>query len=414
MVNYLYTGIIERPKDYELFDQLLAYYDLEPNYTLDRQDLKIIRKANVVPEPEKIHSNPDGLKREIKQEKEDKSMCEIHDAANNVPSQIDDVNEGIGYDTRIKQELGDEEYFTMNNDGVGNDVVKDAYIKKGKSNKKEQRVINILPKIPDQMEMEIQGEKDLNLDKNIEIQEDTDTIATKHDYSENDLYASSDDEDFISDYKISEEIKRKEVENAITNMDTTKSILEGQERIRGMEKEFIKWRRNHSCHDCKDGFSDFKNLIDHFYKTKGYKEYKEDNEHEETIVESDYHDYRYYGSKKKKKKYLKLIYTCDVCGKVCKYKSEFNTHMRTHTGEMVGSCRICRKSFNTYCYLRAHIAQHTMGTCYFIIQETSNALVIKKKTFWFWGQKKNPDKRMIDKWEKKKCDQNCNFENGKF
>ncbi len=115
LVNYLYTGILERPEDCSLLDKLLAKYDLKPHYTPDHEDLKVIGKVNKDHKAENVCSTSvhfSDLKSEIKQEKEDHSgednpISEICDVVlNNDLLMHVETHEGIG-DGSVKQEMND-------------------------------------------------------------------------------------------------------------------------------------------------------------------------------------------------------------------------------------------------------------------------------------------------------------------
>lgn len=93
---------------------------------------------------------------------------------------------------------------------------------------------------------------------------------------------------------------------------------------------------------------------------------------------------------KKKKQIDKKVrvrkdYDCQQCGKSCKTSSNYNTHMRKHTGERPYFCGICGLGFKQIPHLRGHIRTHTgekpysCPNCNASFAQTSRLNIHKKK-----------------------------------
>ncbi len=61
----------------------------------------------------------------------------------------------------------------------------------------------------------------------------------------------------------------------------------------------------------------------------------------------------------RKKHSGELLYSCSVCQKSFRFKHYLTVHMRTHTGEKPFSCDTCHKSFSEKSSLTSHVRTHT-------------------------------------------------------
>ena len=230
MINYLYTGVMEKPHNTQntLFEQLLAEYDLMPEYTVNPKDLELIGKVHEAKVPKKAPSTLDQagiLKREkeIKPEMDTECATEGHatygvNKGNDAPGELhNDIEDRAYYyksDHKIKREIEyTVEDHSMSDEDSSDDTLND--LDADKDYKGKHVLHNNTPK--------------QNNDK-----EGGDNKR----FSEWDEWMEwgSDDEDWM-------------------------------ER---MEKEFAEWKKNHSCDFC-DGLDDITKLMDHFYEMKGYE-----------------------------------------------------------------------------------------------------------------------------------------------
>ncbi len=418
IVNYLYTGVMEKPpkNEYGLFEQLLDEYGLLPHYTTNPEDLEIIGKVQVarepqkttftndfcigkvqvVREPQKLTSAPKQtanilevkLKTEIKQETMDIDYAtegpSLYDTDNgvNVPKQRhdsfdnDDAHEMEytfnNYSTHDDKKGGHERAYdgmdcdtldhASTNPNVANvndipghndvDNSKGSGEHQGMSEEKDEWSMMCVPKMV----------PDLNLDKINKMKQEIKAGGTIPEYSKRKMSAYQLAYDDIDGNEIKNEVEYIIVENP-KNMDTDKCDVlnnDSEEKydskdttnkeinrdnnddadwILSMEKEFVEWREEHTCHLCDKGWDDFTKLMDHFYQLKGYET-------------------RSYKPKEQKEK---GPYPCRECGKVFAREDYLVAHMRIHTGEMIVSCRICRRSFNQLGTLKYHLQIHNPG-----------------------------------------------------
>lgn len=52
-------------------------------------------------------------------------------------------------------------------------------------------------------------------------------------------------------------------------------------------------------------------------------------------------------------------YCCEVCNKMFPIKSNYDSHMRRHTGDKKFECHLCQKKFTDKCVLQRHMRTHT-------------------------------------------------------
>ncbi len=306
MINYLYTGIMEKPQysECELFEQLLAEYDLMPNYTLNPKDLEIIGKVHKMKEAEQMKST---LHQNIKPEVIDTIETKNYNSMEDYPN---DANKGI-IGVKIKQEMDysielncanevndgnhagtadqameydKHELITdvdhnehLDRDGTVDDTFKKRkkrqdwsmicvpkmgptkrkFLSNGpkviSANKRQlsgtKSKYQIMPGFHKKVDTQIKSEP-LDPDENIEINKNVETTET---FNAN---ICEDIDDGLGDPKTLKDIMRDSM---------------GDEYVLGMEWGFTRWRKHHSCDDCKDGFADFKKLIQHYHEWKRYE-----------------------------------------------------------------------------------------------------------------------------------------------
>ncbi len=304
MINYLYTGIMEKPQDSEceIFEKLLAEYDLIPNYTLNPRELEIIGKVHKVKQAEELNSTlHQTVKPEVMDTIETKNYTIEDDYPNNANNGIigfkikqemdyrvelncpDEVNDKniLGTDQAMKYDKHELDTDVDHNEHLDRDGTVDDLFKKRKkrqdwsmicvpkmgptkrkflssgpkvisANKRQlsgtKSKYQIMPDFHKKVDTEIKSEP-LDPDENIEKNENVENRET--------VNANSEDiDDGLGDPKTLKEIMRD---------------IMGDEYVLGMEWGFTRWRKQHSCGDCKDGFADFTKLIQHYHEWKRYE-----------------------------------------------------------------------------------------------------------------------------------------------
>ena len=123
-----------------------------------------------------------------------------------------------------------------------------------------------------------------------------DNLNDKDDMKDKDCYEHTDDLDDDEEEEVDED-------SISDSDDEDKWIIQ-------LEKQFVAWRKEHSCDLCLKGFNGHKDLTDHFYATKL------------GLIEESNID--------RKRIEKKIIFPCLICGKIYPFNNELLLHMRSH------------------------------------------------------------------------------------
>ena len=117
MVSYLYTGVMEKPPDFQckLFEQLLAWYGLMPEYTINPKDLERISKVQETIELQKVPCTP-----------EQTTNWEVNNGIKQEWVTANAVKGNYMCDAKIKQEIEyTVEDHSMNDEDIVSDEISD-------------------------------------------------------------------------------------------------------------------------------------------------------------------------------------------------------------------------------------------------------------------------------------------------
>ena len=322
LVQYLYTGVMERPqeKDLDLFDQLLDDYGLEPNYpppmtyTIPQKPVKINVKSKQAlknRQVEKAHTAPDQIGHlgiiKIKQE------MDINDEMEKEIDR-DESNIAIG-----------------RNEGSGVKVCDDnkvISIDKENEQKRQERNIDDVDSTEDNEDMKCDGKPD---------QKDEDKIFK---------LSACDSKSYESEKQKRKRIKTKDgtseksqfKEQSGNNFNVAPLLANTKPMDISVKSEPSKSIDQHSCSSCNDIFNSYSDLIKHIHETEN--------------------------SCKKVKKRNQGPFNCLMCDKMFSSRSQYVKHNKeTHTTDSVENCRICGKSFigKDIRLMKQHMRVHATG-----------------------------------------------------
>ena len=296
MVNYLYTGSMEKYQGNEpgLFKQLVGEHGLTPHYKVTSAKETSAKTAKV---PDVGHSEHTI---EIKQETDTAYTPTYHSVPDEIDNSDSEKNDGLD-DDRQNVSLS---AYTPGHGHFGNDSI-------NKSNK------------------EIPFPSNIKSELNISEINYTNSAAEQ-------TFGKRPNSGVIGDSeakKIKGEIESEnESEKHSSNDEDEK---EGEDNwMLDMEKEFVKYRERHKCEICKDGFSNSKEEIDHFYEVWMEKKDKQTPE-----------------------------YPCAICGRVFNSYPDMITHFKGHRkSKVAATCSVCNKSFSRAYDLKIHMRSHVTGT----------------------------------------------------
>ncbi len=273
MVNYLYTGVMERPHNlqYKVFDQLLTEYGLMPEYTVNPRDLEQIGQVQET----------------IKPQREPCTQTDNWEGENDIKQELVTeygIERDIGGEIKKEIEYTVEDHSMDGVDNVGDDISDNDDI-----DDDHQTIGHALDgNVPDKMKVETDRfETDLNVDKINDMGDKCKARVMIEDHS------ISDTVNELGGMANVKEIMHTSMDNSISERDDNCKQNIDREKIRGrrplsqrqewmewdsddeewmekMEKEFAEWKKNHSCDFC-DGLDDITKLMDHFYEMKGYE-----------------------------------------------------------------------------------------------------------------------------------------------
>ncbi len=331
LVQYLYTGVMEKPqeKDLVLFDQLLDDYGLEPNYlhpvtyTIPQKPVKIKAKSKQAlnnRQVEKAHTVPDQIGHlgiiKIKQEMDindemEKEICR------------DESNIAIGRNDGGTSTIGCEVQGTGEKVCDDNKVIS---VHKENEQKRQKRNIDDVDSTENNEDMNCDGKPD---------QKDEEGIYK---------LSACDSKSYESAKQKRKRIKTKDgiseksqFQNQLGN-NSNVAPLTNTKLMDSVKLEPSKSLDQYSCSSCNKILNSYSDLIKHIHETEN--------------------------NCKKVRKRNQGPFHCLMCDKVFSSRSQYVKHNKeTHTTDSVENCRICGKSFigKDIRLMKQHMRVHVTG-----------------------------------------------------